>query len=313
MNADLVSDAVIRIGPIEVDTAIVVFHQVTSKQLGTDTQAIHRSGDNIGGGFPELPGATHGVTIVISPLLSLIQDQISGLTSKGIPAEFLSGTMEQEDRRRVFAELRETPPKLRLLYVTPEMLNQSQQAQSALEMLHKKNLLARFVIDEAHCLSQWGHDFRPDYKNLKTLKSNYPGIPLMALTATANQKVKTDVKTNLGMMGCTEFAMSFNRKNLTYEVKLKGKNMESEIEELITKRWKNQCGIIYCTSKKSCEQVADNLAKKRISIHHYHAGLEKEDRARIQEEWATNKINVIVATVAFGSKFHVYIDLYSFS
>lgn len=129
----------------------------------------------------------------------------------------------------------------------------------------------------------------------------YPDIPMMALTATANDKVKVDVVNNLKMNNCLQFAMSFNRKNLTYEIKPKTKSIDDDILEMVRGKYRNQSGIIYCTSKKACEQVADNLRNKYgLSVRHYHAGLEKEDRMDVQNQWATNKVNVIVATIAFG-------------
>lgn len=246
-------------------------------------------------------GTTQGVTIVVSPLLSLIQDQIYHLQQKGIGAAWLSGTMEASQRKWVFEQLANNDSVMKLLYLTPEMINKSTQVQKALESLYKRHRLARFVIDEAHCLSAWGHDFRPDYTTLGTLRSSYPNVPFMALTATANQKVKMDVKINLRMQDCLEFAMSFNRRNLEYEVVPKTKRIEQDIVDLITKRFRNKSGIIYCTSKKKCEEVADSLKRKHnLSVCFYHAGMDKEDRTSVQNAWAKNEILIIVATVAFG-------------
>jgi superfamily II DNA helicase RecQ len=133
---------------------------------------------------------------------------------------------------------------------------------------------------------------------LSALKTTYPDIPVMALTATANDKVKMDVITVLHMKNCLEFAMSFNRRNLFYEIRPKTRDIEEEMVQLINTRWPGQSGIIYCTSKKACEQVAGNLsANHGLSVRHYHAGLEKEDRMTVQNDWATNKIQIIVATV----------------
>lgn len=246
-------------------------------------------------------GTTSGLTIVISPLLSLIQDQIKHLQDKGIPCAYISGNMDSTLRSWVFNELKKDEPVLKLLYMTPEMVNKSSQVQRSLKLLYNRRKLARFVVDEAHCLSQWGHDFRPDYKDLGNLKQLFSLTPVMALTATANDKVKMDVKVNLRMNNCEEFAMSFNRINLIYDIREKGKNVEDEMVEMIKSKWPGKSGIIYCTSKKKCEIVAESLRFKHgLAAHHYHAGMEKDDRIKVQQRWQSNHIHIIVATVAFG-------------
>lgn len=159
-------------------------------------------------------GVTKGVTVVVSPLLSLMQDQVSHLLDKGIAAVCLNGSMNQERRAWAFTELSKNPPTTKLVYVTPELLSKSGQFQNTVRSLYNRKLLARFVIDEAHCVSQWGHDFRPDYKLLGNLKQSYPSIPVMALTATANDKVKEDIMLNLKIQGCKVIKQSFNRTNL---------------------------------------------------------------------------------------------------
>jgi RecQ family ATP-dependent DNA helicase len=246
-------------------------------------------------------GATTGITVVISPLISLIQDQIQHLQAKDIPCAWLSGTMDPQMRKWVFQELKRPQPVLKLIYMTPEMVNKSGQVQKALFDLYTRKQLARFVIDEAHCLSQWGHDFRPDYKDLGNLRNTFVQTPVMALTATANEKVKMDIKVNLRMNQCLEFAMSFNRPNLIYEIRPKIKNFQTEMVELIRKNWLGQSGIIYCTSKRACEELSETLRTKHgLACHYYHAGMEKEDRVKIQQSWQHNQIQIIVATVAFG-------------
>lgn len=163
-------------------------------------------------------GVTKGVTIVVSPLLSLMKDQVSHLLQKGIAAVCFNGSMEPQTRSWAFSELAKNPPPTKLVYVTPELLSKSGQFQNTVRSLHNRKYLARFVIDEAHCVSQWGHDFRPDYKLLGNLKQTYANIPFMALTATANDKVKEDVLHNLNMRGCKVIKQSFNRANLRYIV-----------------------------------------------------------------------------------------------
>ncbi|ORX95152.1 ATP-dependent DNA helicase [Basidiobolus meristosporus CBS 931.73] len=246
-------------------------------------------------------GTTKGVTFVISPLLSLMQDQVQHLLRLGIPAACLTGNTDAAKRRFIFSEVERNDPRLKLLYVTPEMMIKSNQVQEAIQKLFRRKLLARFVIDEAHCLSQWGHDFRPDYKALGHIKQSYPGVPIIALTATANAKVQLDIVGSLRIQNCMSFSQSFNRKNLYYEVRPKTKNVNNDIYAYITANYAKQTGIIYCTSKKACEDVAYMLKTEyNVKAEHYHAGLDKEDRSRIQSDWQQNKLQVIVATIAFG-------------
>lgn len=166
-------------------------------------------------------GRTQGVTVVISPLLSLIHDQVRHLLDRTIPALMLTGDMAASKREFALQELFSKNVTTRLLYLTPEFVGRSRQAADIFTSLHRKKLLARFVIDEAHCVSQWGHDFRPDYQTLGKLRQDYPGIPVMAMTATANDRVKTDVVSSLGIKGCKVLEQSFNRGNLRYEVREK--------------------------------------------------------------------------------------------
>ncbi|KAL4803758.1 hypothetical protein BDV18DRAFT_144376 [Aspergillus unguis] len=250
-------------------------------------------------------GSTRGVTIVISPLLSLMQDQVSHLRKNGIKAHLINGEIEQETRAWIMRMLRASEPEqhIEVLYITPEMIKQSEALTDRLETLYDRKKLARIVIDEAHCVSQWGHDFRPDYKSIGAFRDRIPGIPMMALTATATENVKVDVIHNLKMHGCDMFTQSFNRPNLTYEVRRKGKHAEllESIAETITSSYRNKSGIVYCLSRNSCESVAKALREKhRIKAAHYHAGMESEERAQTQERWQTGEVHVIVATIAFG-------------
>lgn len=250
-------------------------------------------------------GTTRGVTIVISPLLSLMEDQVEHLKKLGIQAFLINGEVPKPYKNMVMSALEERVPEeyVELLYVTPEMVTKSEAILSRLASLHRRGKLARIVIDEAHCVSQWGHDFRPDYKELGGVRARFPGVPIMALTATATENVKVDVLHNLGMKGCEQYTQSFNRPNLTYEVRPKPKHEEmmESIVEIITKKYKGQTGIIYALSRKNCEKVAEELyTRYKIKACHYHAALKPVEKKQVQQDWQAGKWQVIVATIAFG-------------
>ena len=248
-------------------------------------------------------GRTRGVTVVISPLLSLMQDQVDALQSKGVQACLINSEVCLDDRRAVFQALRgpDVEQYVQILYITPEMISKSDALTDIFHQLHRNEKLARLVIDEAHCVSQWGHDFRPDYKALGDVRRQFPGVPVIALTATATENVKVDVIHNLGMVGCEIFTQSFNRPNLTYEIRRKKKDVLSDIASTIKTRHRRQSGIIYCTSRNTCERYAATLSEQYgIKARHYHAKMEAQDKQDVQKQWQAGKCNVIVATIAFG-------------
>ncbi|KAF1806088.1 P-loop containing nucleoside triphosphate hydrolase protein [Mucor lusitanicus] len=226
-----------------------------------------------------------GVTFVVSPLLSLMEDQVEQLVGKGIAATKLNSSVDAAHKKWVYSDLNQPTPATHLVYITPELLTKSDQLQNTLNRLDQRNRLARFVIDEAHCVSQWGHDFRPDYKQLGSLlKDSYPNVPIMALTATANEAVQKDVLHNLKMPNC--------KKNST---------VLAEIKLFINSFPPSQSGIIYCCTRSDCETVAQKLRSEHgLSVKHYHAGMGSAERSIIQREWQKNDIQVIVATIAFG-------------
>ncbi|KAI5923298.1 hypothetical protein F4810DRAFT_669674 [Camillea tinctor] len=247
-------------------------------------------------------GKTSGVTVVVSPLISLMQDQVDHLKALNIQAATFNGESTPEQRGLIMDKLKNRYPEnwIQLLYVTPEMINKSKHFLNGLETLYRNKKLARLVIDEAHCVSQWGHDFRPDYKELGSFRERFPGVPLMALTATATQNVIMDVKHNLGIEECDEFSQSFNRPNLYYEVLKKEKDNITTIANLINSKYTGLTGIVYTLSRKSAENIAAKLRDQGIAAHHYHANVQSEEKARVQKDWQRGKIKVVVATIAFG-------------
>ncbi|OAQ98199.1 hypothetical protein LLEC1_02300 [Akanthomyces lecanii] len=249
-------------------------------------------------------GKTRGVTIVISPLLSLMQDQVDHMKALGIQAVAFNGECTAEYKRQVMAAFGERSPEhfIELLYITPEMISKNMAFNSALQKLYDNGKFARLVIDEAHCVSQWGHDFRPDYKTLGESRRKFPNVPVMALTATATQNVIVDIRHNLGMRSCKTFSQSFNRPNLYYEVRPKGSGVSSVeyIATLIKSDYACKTGIVYALSRKGTESVAKKLREQGISAYHYHAGMTPPEKVSVQTKWQKGTIKVVVATIAFG-------------
>jgi bloom syndrome protein len=203
--------------------------------------------------------------------------------------------------RRIYSDISSPSPKTKLLYVTPEKISASQTFQEILDKMYNQKNLARIVIDEAHCVSVWGHDFRPDYKKLGHFKKRYPDVPVMALTATANPRVRVDVVNQLAIKNCKWFLCSFNRPNLKYIVTQKtGPKTLNDIIMLIKSKFSRSSGIIYCLSRKDCDSTAEKLSLSNIKAVSYHAGMSDKKREEVQKDWITDKFRVVVATIAFG-------------
>lgn len=250
--------------------------------------------------LPALMGP--GVTVVISPLVSLIQDQVDHLWSKEIPCGALTSSTPANTRNELMKDLHNSSPMTKLIYVTPEKITRSPAFFDLLNSLARRKLLQRFVIDEAHCVSQWGHDFRPDYKQLAVFKERFPQVPIMALTATATQEVREDIKVQLRISrDCVMFKQSFNRPNLKYLVRKKTKSVIDDMAKEIKTIHQGEPGIIYCFSQRDCLVVAQELIKK----HHlralpYHGGLPDDVRRANQLAWSQGSVQIICSTLAFG-------------
>jgi ATP-dependent DNA helicase RecQ len=240
----------------------------------------------------QLPALLHdGLTIVVSPLIALMKDQVDALQTSGIAATFLNSTLAGNEARDRLRGLDRN--QFRLLYVAPERL----MMENFLERVLNWNI-AQIAIDEAHCISEWGHDFRPEYRELKKLRTHFPDIPIMGLTATATERVRDDIVKQLKLRDPHCYVASFNRPNLTYRVVAKSSAYQQVLDFIRARP--NESGIVYCASRKSTDALAEKLTRDGIKARPYHAGMESRERTRNQEAFLRDDARVITATIAFG-------------
>ncbi|MBV6539948.1 ATP-dependent DNA helicase RecQ [Ursidibacter maritimus] len=248
-----------------------------------------------------------GITLVISPLISLMKDQVDQLLTNGVEAAYLNSTQTLEEQQKV--EQKALSGQLKLLYLSPEKVMTS----SFFHFIsHCK--ISLIAVDEAHCVSQWGHDFRPEYTLLGGLRKTFPNIPLVALTATADPTTRVDILQHLKLQDPHTYLGSFDRPNIRYTVQEKFKPTEQLIKFILSQQGKS--GIVYCNSRKKVEEITEKLAAKRVSVMGYHAGMTMQERETVQNAFQRDNIQVVVATVAFGMginksnvRFVVHFDL----
>ncbi|MCF2520922.1 DNA helicase RecQ [Dyadobacter sp. CY351] len=232
-----------------------------------------------------------GLTVVISPLIALMKDQVEALRGNGVNAAFLNSSLSGAEQDSVMWQAK--TGELKLLYIAPERLFSG----NTFDFLREWNVKL-FAVDESHCISSWGHDFRPEYRQLNTLKMRFPDIPVIALTATADRVTRRDILKQLNIESAETFIASFDRPNLNLSV-LPGRKRMQQIQEFL-KKHEGQAGIIYCLSRKGTETVAASLKNAGFKAEYYHAGLAPDKRSRVQEQFLKDDIQVIVATIAFG-------------
>jgi len=241
--------------------------------------------------------AGRGITVVVSPLIALMHDQVGALEEAGVHAAFLNSTLSADEARRVEAEI--DAARLTLVYAAPERVT-TPRFLARLDTLHARGQLALFAIDEAHCVSQWGHDFREDYLGLAVLHERYPGVPRIALTATADAHTRADIVARLELEEANLFVASFDRPNIRYAIVEKGPSPREQLLAFLREEHPGDAGIVYCQSRKKVEETAGWLSTQGIAALPYHAGLDAGLRQKNQDRFLEDEPAVMVATIAFG-------------
>ncbi|HNM25608.1 MAG TPA: ATP-dependent DNA helicase RecQ, partial [Saprospiraceae bacterium] len=240
----------------------------------------------------QLPAITlPGTAVVVSPLIALMKDQVEGLRANGVPAAFLNSSLDNNQARQTEDAL--LAGQIKVLYVSPEKL-----VSQGFQPLLKRLTISLFAIDEAHCISAWGHDFRPEYTQLKFLKEQFAQTPIIALTATADKLTRRDIAEQLQLHDPEIFVASFDRPNISLTVRPGQKRFEQIVDFL--KKRQGQSGIIYCLARKTCNELADKLNARGFQAAHYHAEVPPARRSKVQEDFINDRIPIICATIAFG-------------
>lgn len=240
--------------------------------------------------------AGQGVAVVVSPLIALMHDQVGALDELGVPAAFLNSTLEGDEARRIEREL--MAGRLVMLYAAPERIL-TPRFQAMLDSLHERGLLSLFAIDEAHCVSQWGHDFREEYLGLSALHERFPSVPRVALTATADAHTRQDIVERLQLGAARVFVSSFDRPNIRYTIVEKDEPRK-QLLRFLRDEHEGEAGVVYCQSRRKVEETASWLSAEGISAIPYHAGLDADERRRNQDRFLREEGIVVVATIAFG-------------
>ena len=241
-----------------------------------------------------------GITLIIQPLLSLMTDQVQKLRSLGIKAVEYNSNLSLKQQASELARL-ESDPEIRIVFSSPEMLSKSEKFKEALQSLNRNSRLARLVIDEAHCICQWGSDFRPDYLKISKFRDKFPSIPIVALSASATKEMIGDISKNLKLKDPVLFSQGYNRPNLFYEVRKKTAGINSDIGRFIIEKHENDCGLVYCNFIKDCETLTKILKYTyKLNVETYHGDMSNDKKNEVYHKWVSGETNIIVGTLAFG-------------
>ncbi|EFC50599.1 predicted protein, partial [Naegleria gruberi] len=283
----------------------IIFNLVKNKQ---DTLVILPTGGGKSLCY-QLPSLIlPGVTLVVSPLISLMHNQVQALDHLSIPSNYWNSSQKKSEIQKIQSDLESGNPNYKLLYVTPELLTSNQTFQSIMRLLASRDQLSLIAIDESHCISSWGHDFRKSFRQLNFLKDTFPQVPIIALTATATEKVRSDIVESLKMRNPKCFITSFNRPNISYEIRYKDilHNPYEDLRNFLNEH-AQECGIIYCRTRNQVDELVlqlsmekDKGGKDLFSCKSYHAGLKLSERKTVQTDWLEGKTKIIVGTIAYG-------------